>query len=162
MEHEVKVGRREAILVVSRRLPVRLSDIGSIIGTAFGEVYGHLGAHGVAPAGPPFVIYHGMPQGDVPFDVEVCAPVGRPAGAPTGWRSQELPAGNFATLMHVGPYDTLGDTYATLTTWLGAHGLAVVGPPREVYLSEPDTPPEQVRTIIEFPVADVPSPVIAG
>jgi effector-binding domain-containing protein len=162
MEHEVKVGRREAILVMSRRVPVRLSDIGSVIGTAFGEVYGYLGAHGGEPGGPPFVIYHGMPGRDDPFDVEICAPVARRSDAPPGWQIAELPAGMFATLLHIGPYDTLGAGYTKLTAWLGSHDMTVAGPPREVYLSEPDTPPDRVKTIIEFPVADVAAPVTAG
>ncbi len=162
MGHEVKVGRREAALVVSKRFPVRLSEIGGAIGAAFGEVYGQLGAQGVASEQPPFVIYHGMPEGDAPFDVEVCAMVDRPVEAPAGWELQELPAGLFATLMHVGPYDTVGSTYDTLTEWIGAHDLAVSGPPREVYLSEPGTPPEETRTIVEFPVTEVRAPVAAG
>jgi AraC family transcriptional regulator len=159
MEREAKVGRREAVLVVSKRVPVRLSEIGGVIGAAFGEVYGHLRARGVVPQGPPFVVYHGMPKGDDPFDVEICAPVGRATDPPTGWQVQELPAGVFATLVHVGPYDTLGTAYDTLTTWIGGHDLVVAGPPREVYLSEPDTPPEQVKTIVEFPVTEVATPI---
>jgi effector-binding domain-containing protein len=162
MGHEVKVGRREAILVMSKRLPVRLSEIGGVISAAFGEVYGHLGRRGVEPDGPPFVIYHGMPESDAPFDVEICAPTTRATDPPAGWQVQELPAGTFATLVHVGPYDTLGTAYGTLTAWIGAHELAIAGPPREVYLSEPETPPEQVKTIVEFPVSEVATPVAAG
>jgi effector-binding domain-containing protein len=162
MEREIKVGRREATLVMSKRLPVRLSEIGSVLSGALGDVYKHLGAHGGEPRGEPFVIYHGMPEADDPFDVEICAPVARATDAPTGWQVQELPAGTFATLLHVGPYDTLGAAYEKLTTWLGTHDLVVMGPPREVYLSEPDTPPDQVRTIIEFPVADATAGIAAG
>jgi len=152
--NEIRVTRRDAALIVSKRLPVRLSEIGGVIGPAFGEVYGYLGARGIAGDGPPFVVYHGAPVADDPFDVEICAPVGRTIDPPTGWQMQELPAGTFATLVHVGPYDTIGAAYDTLTAWIGAHELACAGPPREVYLSEPETPPEQIRTIIEFPVVE--------
>ena len=162
MGHEVKVGRREAILVMSKRTPVRLSEIGGVISTAFGEVYGHLGRQGVEPDGPPFVIYHGMPEADVPFDVEVCAPITRATDPAAGWQVQELPAGQFATLVHVGPYGTLGTAYEALTEWIAAHELEVTGPPREVYLSEPGTPPEQVKTIVEFPVSEIATAVPAG
>ena len=161
MGHEVKVGRREATTVMSRRLQVTLPTIGGVLQAAFGVVYEHIGAHAVEPNGPPFVIYHGSPHGDDPFEVEICAPVAHAPSAPAGWRIQELPAGTFATLLHTGPYDTLGAAYETLTTWLGEHDVAIVGPPREVYLSEGDTPPEEVRTIIELPVADVGAPATA-
>jgi effector-binding domain-containing protein len=159
MGKEVHVRRLGATLVVSKRLPVRLSEIGGIIGPAFGEVYGHLGARGVAGDGPPFVIYHGSPAESDPFDIEVCAPVNRRAEPPAGWQVQELPAGSFATLVHVGAYDSLGVAYDRLTAWIRAHDLAFAGPPREVYMSGPETPPEQVRTIIEFPVEEVAAPV---
>jgi effector-binding domain-containing protein len=157
MEHEVNVGRREATFVMSSRRPVRLSEIGSVIGVAFGEIYGYLGARGGEPQGPPFVIYHGMPQADEPFDVEICAPVARAMDAPSGWRVRELPAGTFATLLHIGPYDTVAAAHGALTAWLGAHDFVVTGPPREVYLSPGDTPPEQIRTIVELPVAHAPT-----
>jgi effector-binding domain-containing protein len=159
MGSEVRIGRRAAALVVSRRLPVRLPEIGSVLGRAFGDVYGHLGAGGIESDGPPFVIYHGTPVADDPFDVEICAPVARAIDPPACWQMQELPAGTFVTLVHVGPYDTVEAAYDTLTAWIGAHDLAIAGPPREVYLSEPETPPEQVRTIVEFPVVEVAAPV---
>lgn len=153
MQGEVKVGRREAALVVSKRLPARVSELGGVFSTAFGEVYGFLGAAGVDPEGPPFVIYHEMPVGDDPMDVEICAPVGRAVDPPSGWRMQELPAGEFATLVHVGPYDTIAVAYGSMTSWLDEHGYAPAGPPREVYLSGPETPQDEIRTVIEFPVA---------
>lgn len=162
MEHEIRVGRREATLVVSRRRPVRLAEVGGVIGAAFGEVYGYLGSHGGTPVGPPFVIYHGSPATDDPFDMEVCAPVARPIDPPAGWAMQELPAGTFATLLHVGPYDTVGDAYETLFAWLGSHRMEAAGPPREVYLSEPGTPPDRIRTIVELPVAEAAMAVPAG
>lgn len=154
MEGEFKVGRREAALVVSKRFPVRLSEIGSVMGGAFGEVYGYLGARGAEPKGPPFVVYHEAPVGDDPFDIEVCAPVARAVEPPAGWQAQELPAGTFVTLLHVGPYDTIGAAYEALWAWIPEHGYAAAGPPREVYLSEPGTPPEQIRTIVEVPVVE--------
>jgi effector-binding domain-containing protein len=155
MEGEVTLREREAAQVVSKRFPVRLSEIGSALGTAFGEVYGHLGARRVEGNGPPFVIYHEVPVADDPFDIEVCAPVAHAVDPPPGWQAQELPAGAFVTLLHVGPYDTVASAYGDLTAWIGDHDLAVAGPPREVYLSPPDTPAVEIRTIVEFPVARV-------
>jgi effector-binding domain-containing protein len=162
MRREVKVGRREAALVVAKRLPVTVPTIGGVISGSFGEVYGHLGSVGGAPLGPPFIIYHGTPASGDSFDIEICAPVARAIEPPPGWALRELPAGLFATLLHVGPYDTIGSSYAELLAWPGEHGYAMAGPPREVYLSEPETPPEQIRTIVELPVVEVAAPVAAG
>jgi effector-binding domain-containing protein len=162
MEHAVKVTRREPLTVVAKRVPVTIPEIGGVLGPAFGEVYGYLGAHGVEPEGPPFVVYHGMPEGDRPFDIEICAPVARVIDPPDGWQTRVLPGGEFATLVHVGPYDTVGAAYESLGAWIAEHDLAIVGPPREVYMSEPDTPPERIATIVEFPVERVTEPVATG
>jgi effector-binding domain-containing protein len=162
MEHEVRLAERPSLLVMSKRVSVRVPEIGGVLGAALGEVYGYLGARGVAPAGPPFVIYHGMPEEDRPFDMEMCAPIGRAVDPPAGWQAQELPAGTFASLLHVGPYDGVGAAYDALGSWIGSNGMIVAGPPREVYLSEPDTPPGQIRTIVEFPVTARAAPAVAG
>lgn len=159
MKREVMLREREAALVVSKRFPVRLSEIGAMLGAAFGEVYGHLAVVQATKDTPPFVIYHGMPIDDEPFDIEVCAEVTRPVDAPAGWQAQQLPAGAFATLVHIGPYDTVASAYDNLVAWISAHDLSVAGPPREAYLSPPNTPPDQIRTVVEFPVAKVAAPI---
>lgn len=159
MGREVKVGWREATLVVAKRMPVTVPEIGGVLSGAFREVYAHLGAHRAVPDGPPFVIYHEMPRPGEPFEIEICAPVRMPLQPPAGWALTELPAGEFATLLHVGPYDTIGASYTEIMGWPGEHGFAVAGPPREVYLSEPSTPPEKIRTILELPVVRVAVPV---
>jgi effector-binding domain-containing protein len=161
MDHDVKLAERPPLLVMSKRVSVRVPEIGGVVGAALGEIYGYLGARAVAPAGPPFVIYHGMPEADRPFDMEMCAPIGRAVDPPAGWQAQELPAGSFASLLHVGPYDSVATAYDALGSWIGSNGMVVAGPPREVYLSQPDTPPDQIRTIVEFPVTRVRVPASA-
>ena len=156
MEHEVHLTERPALRVVAKRMPVTLESIGAALSQAFGEVYAVIGAAGVGTAGPPFVIYHSIPVPGQPLDIEVCAPVAGTIEPREPWRLEELPAGTFASRIHVGPYDTVGATYQAVSDWIAAHGLAVAGPPREVYLSPPSTPPEQTQTVIEFPVSKMP------
>lgn len=153
MDTEVKIRDRDAITVLSRRRSVRLSDIGPAIGSELHHVYGHLEALGIRASDAPFIVYLEMPDPkDGPFEIEICAPVRRPVDPPAGWQLAELPGGVFASVVHEGPYSTLGETYDSLGGWIPAHGYVVAGPPREVYLSEASTPPEQTRTVVEFPV----------
>ncbi len=153
MDTEVKVRNRDALTVLSRRRNVTLADIGTTVGTALGEVYHHLEALGVRATDAPFVMYHGMPGPENgPFEIEICAPLPRPVDPPPEWRLVELPAGLFASVVHEGSYATLGETYESLGAWIPAHEYVVAGPPREVWLSGPSTPPEQTRTVVEFPV----------
>jgi effector-binding domain-containing protein len=153
MQSDFRIRDRGSTSVLSRRASVRLADIGAVIGASFGEVYGFLGRSGAAAEEPPFIVYHGTPgEGDRPFEIEICAPTARPVDPPAGWAQTELPAGTFASVLHVGPYATLGTAYDELEAWIGRQGFAIAGPPREVYLSEPSTPPADIRTVIEFPV----------
>ena len=156
MEHEIHVTDRPVLRVVSKRVSVALELIGPTLGQAFGEVYALIGAAEAEAAGPPFVIYHAMPAPGQPMDIEICAPVSGSLEPRDPWRLVDLPAGTFATRKHVGPYDTVAATYSALTAWIPDHGLAIAGPPREVYLSEPSTPPELIETIVEFPVTRLP------
>lgn len=156
MSLEVTVREREELAILSKRTPVRVSEIGRMLEASFGEAYAAIGD---AAGGPPFVIYEGMPHEDDPFDIEICAPVAGAVEPPPGWAVRTLPAGLFASVIHVGPYDTLGATYAALGEWIAGHGLVAAGPPREVYLSPAMVLPEEVRTVVEFPVARVAVPV---
>lgn len=149
---DFRLRERGPATIVSRRDTVTIANIGSAIGAGFGEVYGFIGPSGAA-AGEPFIVYHGAPdEGDRPFEIEICAPVSRTVQAPAGWAVSELPGGMFASVLHVGPYDGLGAAYDEIHAWIAREGFAVAGAPREVYLSEPGTPPQDIRTVVEFPV----------
>jgi effector-binding domain-containing protein len=162
MKPEVKIERRGAGKALVRRSSVTLSGIGPAIGEAFGEIYRHLGERGGRPAGPPFVVYPESPSPDRPFEIEICAPVAGPVDAPPGWQLRELPAAEVAALLHVGPYDSIGASYAALTAWIENQGRSPVGPPREIYLSPPETPPDRIQTLIEIPVAAPEAPSATG
>jgi effector-binding domain-containing protein len=154
MGHEVKVGRRDETLVMTRRLALRPSEGPELLPAAFASAYAHLERIGSATGGPPFVIYNGTPHGDDPYDADLCVPVASTIAPAEGWRVEALPAGTFATLVHVGSYDSLEETYAAVKAWIREHGFEVAGAPREVYLSDAETPPEETRTIVEFPVTE--------
>ena len=80
------------------------------------------------------------------------------AKLPADVGEQHLLAGPYACTMHVGGYETLGDTWARLMgEWLPASGhRAGDGPSYEVYLNTPhDTPKDQLRTEIRFLLAEV-------
>jgi effector-binding domain-containing protein len=43
--------------------------------------------------------------------------------------------------------------YDAISRYVAGHALTFTGPPREFYLSEPDVPPDEIRTLIEWPVS---------
>ena len=54
----------------------------------------------------------------------------------------------------LGPYDQVGEAYAALDAWVAENGRQVIGPPREVYLNDPQTTaPEELLTEVVWPLA---------
>jgi effector-binding domain-containing protein len=56
-----------------------------------------------------------------------------------------LPGGRVVTGLHVGPYDSVGHTYARMTAWAIAHGLHPTQDMWEVYLTDPEREPDPAR-----------------
>ncbi len=49
--------------------------------------------------------------------------------------------------VHHGPYDQLGDAYQTLLEWISTNGYRIIGPPRQLYLSDFKAPSEPVSEV---------------
>lgn len=118
---------------------------------AFGIVYGYLGRHQIEPLGPPYGCY--VMNGPEQWEVRVGCEVDQPVTAEDSIEPYDLPACDSLSTVHVGPYDELGKAYEALET--RAHELGVELDPAmmwEEYLSGPEVPPEQTRTVIHWPV----------
>jgi effector-binding domain-containing protein len=86
------------------------------------EVFGWLAARGVEPAGPPFLRFD-LIQMSRELEVEAGVPV---AAAPAGddvVRPGVLPAGRYATTVHIGHPDELIGVTANLLDWAAAQNL---------------------------------------
>jgi effector-binding domain-containing protein len=101
----------------------RVTDgIAAVVDKAFPELFKWIGEHDVTPAGPPFIRYW------ADDDIEVGAPVAEPVAGAGAVQPGELPAGRYATLVHVGPYrhDTVPDLAVArdeLMAWTAERGL---------------------------------------
>ena len=124
------------------------------------EVFAVVMEKGAIPAGPPVSIYRQTTVAEVEqaeasgdADLEVAIPVAnrvRPVGDVANY---ELPGGRFAKVIHRGPYEECTATYQRLFAWIGAQGLAINGPIREVYLNDPrEVAPGEILTEILAPV----------
>jgi effector-binding domain-containing protein len=56
-----------------------------------------------------------------------------------------------ASTIHHSPYQEIAPAYHTITGWISEHGHEIAGPPREVYLNDPQVvAPEELLTRVEF------------
>lgn len=141
--------RREAAVVTVRMTP---EGISAAIGGAFGEVVAAMAQAGVDLAGPPFTRYFSF---GAEIEAEAGFPVMRPAPDIGRVHPGQVPGGRVASVIHVGPYDTLHLTYDALVQRLPEMGLEATGPMWEVYWSDPDAEPDPAtwRTEVLVPVA---------
>ncbi len=72
----------------------------------------------------------------------------------TGVRRRQWTEGRAVQVLHVGPYDTVGESYRALGEYAETHGLRCKVPGHEVYVSDPRrVPPDRLKTIVRMPVA---------
>ncbi|MCU7731113.1 GyrI-like domain-containing protein [Actinoplanes sp. KI2] len=103
--------------VVGMHEHVTVADLPEFFAKAVPATAGELARLGVAPAGPPMVVYRH--EADHAFDVTVGFPVENPPASSDVLAVEELPAGRVACAEHVGPYATLPAAYTTMSNWLG-------------------------------------------
>ncbi|MFN7978063.1 MAG: AraC family transcriptional regulator [Vicinamibacterales bacterium] len=131
------------------------------IGRAFAELGRRLGpAMGaLAMQGPAMIaLYHDAPESVAPDELRSDAAVVVPDdfALPDGVVEQRLPAGRYASTLHVGPYEQLGDVWLRfMGEWLPASGERVAASPAvETYLNNPETTPKsEWRTLLSIPLA---------
>jgi AraC family transcriptional regulator len=125
---------------------------------ALGILMRHVQDHRYSLKGPPVAVFYTDPK-SVPADQarwEVRAPIGphdESEPGPDGVGVKTLGARTLAVLVHIGPYDSVAQSYENVQDWIEDHGYSLIGPLEEAYLSGPDMPPDKVRTEIRFPVA---------
>ncbi|HET6666264.1 MAG TPA: GyrI-like domain-containing protein [Intrasporangium sp.] len=150
---EIRMTEHQAQMtaVVRERVPV--ADLPQFFGRALHQTMSAVQAQGRHPVGPPFSLYHGMPTDAV--DVEAGFPVDGPITAVDGVTPGSLPAGTVAEAVHVGPYESLTETYDAVLAHIQEQGLTPSSDMWEVYLSDPEQEPDPAtwRTQIFWPVA---------
>ena len=127
--YEVQEKVLGPMLVAGIRTKGRYRDCGkgfSRIGKALGRYI----------SGNPFLLHYDTEYKEDDADFEACFPI-RQSRAVDGVSVRELPGGRCASLLHKGPYDQLGDSYATILKYVKAKGYAAQTPTREVYVKGP-------------------------
>ena len=154
MDYEIHVKQLPPQHVVTRRQHTTLGELPSAMHAAIAGIATSVEPPGAA-RGAPFAIFHDQPFRPDDMDVEFGLPLTPDVKvAPGAGVERVLDAGPVASLVHVGPYEQIGQAYEALYRWLGAHGMSPKGPPCETYLVGPaEATPAEYRTEIDVPVA---------
>ena len=146
----VKNVHTQHAAVVRAELPSQ--ELPAFFERAFHAVMRTVAEQGLSVTGPPFGFYPRMPTTtiEVAAGFPVSAPV-RPAGDVT---AVDLPGGRAIVGMHVGPFDTLAESYRELTEWAARQGLKLSESMWETYLTDPTAEPNPAnwQTLITWPI----------
>lgn len=152
MSYEVQVKEVPDLLVASVRRRASMATVGKETPEAFREL-----AEAVAPVGfgdgMPGVVYLGEVGPDTEWEMQIFMPVARTFDPPEGMSVGMLPGGTHASAVHRGPYAGVRAAYEAIGAWIQASGRRVSGPPRELYLNDPNEVGEdETLTEILFPI----------
>ena len=131
---EPQVEERAERPYLGIRSEVPTGGIRPVVDRAFPQLFEWLGDHGTQPSGPPFIRYHELDRAGEPLEIESAVPVADAEAPDEGpVRPGVLPAGRYATLLHVGPYThdsvpDLTDAQAALRGWTEEHGIVCSRP----------------------------------
>ena len=141
-------------LYEERTCPMDPKVISHTMGDAWGAVLAVMDAAGVAPAGMPLTVYETFDPDALTFRAGIPVDLAGLAAASGNVRAAHTPAGRVVTFTHVGPYETLSQSFQKMMAFLEAEGLRIGGPSWEVYVDDPDeTPAEELRTEVFAVVA---------
>jgi effector-binding domain-containing protein len=147
MPYDIAVRRLEPQHTAVIRATCAWSEIPATLGAAFGEIFPCVAQSGAVP-GMPFARY--TPHGDT-VDVEAGAIVSQPIPPAGRVVPGQLPGGDAAVTLHVGPYEGVAAAYEAVQAWLTEHKRVAAGDPWELYLTPPEANPPQTEVV--FPLA---------
>jgi effector-binding domain-containing protein len=119
----------DTVLMAGVRMKGKYSDCGR----GFARIGKQFGRH---ICGKPFLLHYDTEYKEDDAEFEACMPI-RKGGETEGISVRELPGGRCVSLLHKGPYEQLGRSYARVLEYIREKGYETVVPSREVYIKGP-------------------------
>lgn len=145
---EVQEKSIDRMLIAGMRMKGRYSDCGK----GFAKICRSFGRY---IAGPCLMLHYDTEYKETDADFEACLPV-RQSKDVEGINVRELPSCRCVTLLHRGPYDQLGPSYAKVFGYVHQKGYKPLSPTREVYVKGPGMifkgNPKKYLTEIQIPI----------
>lgn len=107
---------------VAVRAEVAPDTFREVVDSSFGRPFAWLAEQGIAPAGAPFIRYMALDDDGQPSLIEMGVPVAGEVKPGEGLVAGEVPAGQYVTYTHVGPFqhaelEDLSDAIGKVITW---------------------------------------------
>ncbi len=122
MSYRVQIERRAAQPYAAIAARVPMDGLAGAVDQAFPDLFGWLASRDIPIAAAPFIRYLVVDMA-AGLQVELAAPVSTQIEGSDHIRPGVLPAGQYVTLRHTGPYDGLVASNAALQQWAQQEGI---------------------------------------
>ena len=157
--------RRALTLIKSQTFKIEEKILPSVVMAAIrikgsypeiGKIFSQLvRSAGGSLAGKPFGLFYDTEYKESDADFEGCFPVKSKVNK-EGISFRELVGGRAITLVHPGPYENIGRSYAKVHSYINEHGYQARTPTREIYIKGPGAifkgNPNNYLTEIQMPI----------
>jgi effector-binding domain-containing protein len=134
-------------LYVERSCSMDPADISKHMGAAFHDVWDHMQAGAIKPAGPALAVYYTYDPQVMTFRAGFVIAREDMSKAGGEVKGDVTPAGQALHFTHKGPYATLRDDYGLMMEHITTHKLEMSTPSWELYVNDPgQTPQEDLLT----------------
>jgi effector-binding domain-containing protein len=150
MAINVSIQTVSARTLAAVRRRVRIDQIGAAWRPALDQVWQFLAQHhGLRSDGHNIFLYHHPASRRDPMDVDFGVQVTRSFPKEGEVFATETPTGKVATVLHVGPYERLGETHEAIHAWATANKMMFAGKSWEIYGDWSDDP-AKLETRVEY------------
>ncbi len=127
--YEIKIKEIPDMKIASVRYKGRYDGIGKYIGILFKNVGG-------SALSAPFALYYDEDYKEEDADIEVALEVKKDVNKEEV-TTRILPGGKFVSIIHIGPYDKISNSYKAITNYMIENNLKGQTPSREIYKKGP-------------------------
>lgn len=138
---------------LSIRDTINQMQMSNIHGKLYGEINSFMDENNIVSDLAPIVIYHYW--SDTLIDIEAGIQLKDSVKFSNDRvKLNFIATGNYVTATHYGVYERMPETYFSINEWMRKNEVQVVGPPWEVYVTDPalEPNPEKWETQINFPI----------
>jgi len=149
MRREIRVETVQAEWVAAVRARAPVGGVAQVWKPALDQVWAFLRANGGVKRGHNLFLYHHAAHRDEPMEIDFGVQVADPFEPVGNVRCIATPAGEVASIVHIGPYDRMGDAHAAIHAWCSANTRTIGPASWEIYGDWTDDP-SRLETTIKY------------
>lgn len=128
-DNQIIIKNLPDMIIASIRFKGKYEEVGK----AYSELFKKSGRY---IAGKPFLLHYDEEYKEENADIEACIPIKKEINADK-INCRVLKGGQALTLIHKGPYPTIGKSYKILIDYINKNNLTIQTPTRDIYLKGP-------------------------